>query len=43
MLNDLAVNDALLWDRILDGGVSLATVLFIELLLFILFYFIKKD
>lgn len=43
MLSDLAVNKNLLWDHILDEGVSLATVFFIELLFFILFYFIKKD
>lgn len=43
MLSDLPVNKNLLWDHILDEGVSLATVFFIELLFFILFYFIKKD
>lgn len=41
VLCDLAVNKNLLWDHILNEGLSLATGLFIELLLFI--YFIKED
>lgn len=40
VLSDVAVNNR---DHALDEGVSLSTVLFIELLLFISFRFIKKD
>lgn len=41
MLYDLAVNKNLLWDNILNEGLSLTMGLFVELLLFI--YFIKED